>query len=243
LKGKRNVFNIETKKNHTYTANNIVVHNCDTAYTWHFEGESKTAHNFDKPCKKDDFVMKMTAKEVADSIIKSAGKIRRVVFTGGEPMLQQNDIAEVMVLLLQHDPYWLFEFETNGTTLFQESLFEVKDVLAFIRNINCSPKLKSSGNSGIRDNAIAIKSLLDSTAHTTFKFVVAPETQEEDLKEIHEWRKKHHVPRYKIYLMPEGVSADRINKGTKKLFEVCRDTGYKLSTRLQVLLYNNDRAV
>ena len=43
--------------------------------------------------------------------------------------------------------------------------------------------------------------------------------------------------------MPEGITGLEIITGSQYLNEICMKRGYKMSTRLQVILYNDKRAV
>jgi 7-carboxy-7-deazaguanine synthase len=84
------VYNFEVKGTHTYVADTMVVHNCDTDYT--------TGRRT------------MTIKEIADEAIKATVG-RLVVLTGGEP-LRQNSVP-LMDLLYTRDMD--VQIETSGT--------------------------------------------------------------------------------------------------------------------------------
>jgi len=216
---------------------NLKCNYCDSAYTWRF-GSTESVP-FQKAFSRKEQIMEMTPEEMEIEIRRVAGKLRRVVFTGGEPLLQQLEINKVIELLERDGDYWYVEFETNGT-------LEFKDI-DMVDQINCSPKLASSGNDSSRHNKKVIKSYITASEklHTivNFKFVVGDNTFDEDIKEIRKWEKDIGCPRELIYLMPEGVEPDKILSGTRKLVEVCNKYGYKLSTRLQILLWGNKRGV
>ena len=57
----------------------------------------------------------MTPAAVADLILYEGDRCRNVVFTGGEPLLQQEGIAEVMEILNAENKNWFYNVETNGT--------------------------------------------------------------------------------------------------------------------------------
>jgi organic radical activating enzyme len=190
--------------------------------------------------------MEMSPKEVAECIRRVGTGVRRVVFTGGEPTIQQRSIIQVMDDIwaseLDEEADWQFEIETNGTISLEYALAKELD------NINCSPKMANSGNSlANRFKPEVIKDLMlcreKFGLELIFKFVVGKESAGKDLKEIRKWQIDCKVPSELIYLMPEGITADKITEGTRKLFEVAREHGYKLSTRLHILLWGNKRAV
>jgi len=182
----------------------------------------------------------MAVDEAVQEIKNEAGQVRRVVFTGGEPLLQQDDMIKIMESL---GDGWDFEVETNGTIMLKPEL------ISKLSNINCSPKLSSSGNDlDKRDIPEVIKLLVDiknwdspKLPKIIFKFVVTKETLEEDMAEIREWQLKYGVQNNQVYLMPEGVEAKRIKKGLVRLLKVCKEEGYKLSPRVQILVYGQKR--
>lgn len=223
---------------------------CDTFYTWNFKekytseqlAKGVNKHDTVAPVDRSQYQMIMKTEEVADAINKARGGHRGVVFTGGEPTLQQKAIVEVIDLLKKDGEEWYFEIETNGTLMMLEELGQR------LNQINSSPKLASSSNEDLlRDRPQAIARLLElSQKYKTglcFKFVVRMETWEKDLKEIQEWEAKNKIPREHIYLMPEGTTRERITEASRFLNEVAMKQGYKMSTRLQVLLYGEKRAV
>lgn len=227
---------------------NLQCNFCDTAYTWFFQPSPKAKglpimHKYAKPVWRSEYMMEMGPKQVADEIIKLAGPhFKRVVFTGGEPMLQQKEIMEAVNYLKADYHHWDVEVETNGTV-------KVMPDCKFMDQINCSPKLASSGNKKeARDNPVVIAQFLKlwrdaKLHHLSFKFVIQPEHLEDDLAEVEEWEKTHGIPRSLIYLMPEGITEDRIKHGTTVLMDICRERGYQFCTRLHVLLYGDKRAV
>lgn len=214
---------------------------CDTSYTWYYKKKGpKVKHIYSLPVEQSEYTLEMSVEEVALAIRKAAGKIRRVVFTGGEPLLQQKDMMYVIAELERDGEMWYVEIETNGTVKVDKNVV--------VDQINCSPKLASSGNTlANRNKPLVIADLLrlkqEEGIPVCFKFVVGSDTIKADLKEIREWEKENGVPRNMVYLMPEGITTEEVRKGTVNLIENCLKYGYKISTRLQVLLYNKKRAV
>lgn len=231
------------------SACNLQCNFCDTSYTWYFKSPGKKGlpivHRYSKAVWKNDYTIEMTPEEVAKKIIEETGPHwKRVVFTGGEPLLHQRETMKVMEILRKEDHHWIAEVETNGTIKSNEKY-------RFMDQINCSPKLESSGNkkqSRERPEVIAqyLELWRESKIHClSFKFVVHPEPDKlkEDLEEIKAWEIDNKVPRDLIYLMPEGITEERIKKGTDVVMGICREQGYQFCTRLHVLLYGNKRAV
>lgn len=217
---------------------------CDTAYTWFFEG-TKYPDDWNKNFKKFQAKLEqliMTPEEVAAKIAEVAGNVHNAVFTGGEPTVQQTDLTEVAeILQKKYGGDWYFEVETNGSILLSERFDKC------INQINCSPKLESSGNPKyLRDiekpmRFIANKARFDK--NVCYKFVVGKATLEADMKEIEELQERYKIPKESIYLMPEGTDSKEMIKSTLEMVEICKKTGYRLSTRVQVILYGPKRAV
>jgi len=200
---------------------------CDSSYTWDFE-------------KFSDCVLKLSAIEVANAIRALAISHKNVVFTGGEPLLQQGGLKDIIQELESDGSIWHFELETNGTICLDGALAKK------LKQVNISPKLANSGNiDSLRDNPKVIKSFLkhflDLGLNLSFKFVISKKTVKEDLKEVEEWSEKHSISKNLIYLMPEGIEEQDIIEGSKLLNEIAMKEGYKISYRLHVMVYGNRR--
>lgn len=227
----------------TVSSQAIINHNCswcDTFYTWNFDNlKRNNPHLTQKPVKREDYVKEMSVDEVVASM-ENIG-FRNAVFTGGEPVMQQNDLAKVAQKLREHHQDWYFEIETNGTIFINDFLAEQ------LNQINCSPKLVSSGNNPLAKNRPeAIKRLFEIHSKGVglcFKFVVMKENWEQDLAEVKQWQKDCDVLNNLIWLMPEGITRDRIQESSVFLADIAQKEGYNLSTRLQVLMYGTRRAV
>ena len=147
---------------------------------------------------------------------------KHVVITGGEPLLQQKGLKA----LLKGLPGYSFEIETNGSIP-----LEIEE---FIEQINCSPKLKNSGNPAY---PLAIK---PQNKAVIYKFVVQ---KEEDMKAVREYIKENEIPAEKVYLMPEGVNKKIVQERSEWLVEICKKEGYNFTSRLHILLWGNKRKV
>ncbi|NVD45425.1 7-carboxy-7-deazaguanine synthase QueE [Qipengyuania atrilutea] len=198
---------------------------CDTAYTWHFEGDERSHRSGETFPRKANQV-KLEAEE-AVQLIGALGQ-KRLVITGGEPLLQANALADLLDLL----PDMSVEIETNGTTTAPPRL----DIR--IDQFNVSPKLAHSGN--VPELAL-IPERLDAYAaepRAFFKFVVA---SPEDVEEAARLRDTYRIPRNRVFLMPEGTDSETLRAREEWLVPLCLKHGFRLSDRLHIHLFGDTR--
>lgn len=198
---------------------------CDTAYTWRFDGDERPH--------RDGRTFDRRANQLAVPVVEAARAIdrlrpRRLVITGGEPLLQAPALAELAGLLPDH----AIEIETNGTALPPPRL----DVR--VDQYNVSPKLAHSGNPA----SLALPpDRLDHWAaepRAFFKFVVgAPE----DVAEVLALRERHVIPPARIFLMAEGTDSETLREREEWLAPLCVEHGLRLSDRLHIHLYGDTR--
>jgi len=183
--------------------------NCDTPYSV-----------FDK----DKNSNEMTSNEIA-SIINNS-KVKHVVYTGGEPLMYQNFIVEVMKNV---NKGYTAEVETNGTIP-----IETLQLVDYIDWFNVSLKLKSSNQpEGFEMKRINQRALSSFPPYKRyFKFVVS---QEEDMEEILAMVSDHNWP---TYLMPEGVDRETIIKNSPMVVDLCIKHGFLFSPREHITIWD-----
>ena len=70
---------------------------------------------------------KMYEKEIEDLVDEIGNKYRHIVITGGEPMLQQKGIEELLFIIQRKQSARpIIQIETNGTIPLRQSLFTHK---------------------------------------------------------------------------------------------------------------------
>ncbi|MFK7850164.1 MAG: 7-carboxy-7-deazaguanine synthase QueE [Akkermansiaceae bacterium] len=209
---------------------------CDTDHTWNFEGtpwqhEKDATEGYVKHCK-EDVVIEMNPREVAEAVRKY--DCRRVVLTGGEPLLQEDGLTELIDELRSDGEEWYFEMETNGTRMPNEVL------VCGVDQFNVSPKLANSGVAEGLRRKLGVLEGLAKTRKAWFKFVVE---KEEDLAEILALVEESGIPMQRVILMPEGRDVEELDKVAPWLAERCRDLGVRFSDRLHVRLWGDKRGV
>lgn len=198
---------------------------CDTAYTWHFEGDERphrSGATYDRRANQ----VTLPVAEVAQRI-RALGQ-KRLVVTGGEPILQAGALAELLEALDD----MAVEIETNGTTKAPPRL----DIR--IDQYNVSPKLAHSGNPA--ELALLPERLAAYSAdpRAFFKFVIA---QPSDVAQVLELQRSYAIPSARIFLMPEGTDSATIRRREEWLVPLCLEHGFRLSDRLHIHLFGDTR--
>lgn len=199
---------------------------CDTAYTWHFEGDNRTH--------RDGITFERRANQVVLSPQEAAVEIaatgqNRLVITGGEPLMQGGALAD----MLEHLPDISVEIETNGTTKAPPRL----DIR--VDQYNVSPKLAHSGNAS---ELALIPERLDQYAsdpRAFFKFVIAEPT---DVDEVLELQRTYLFKPGQVFLMAEGTTSEALRARQAWLSDLCLENGFRMSDRMHIHLYGDTRA-
>jgi len=194
---------------------------CDTFYTWDKDTkEYWTSHFF------------MSFEDILKEIKKYSCK--RIVFTGGEPLIQQKQILEFTQAYL--DSEYIVEIETNGT------IAPSREVLADLSPfcLNCSPKLSSAGMEKKDRIKPEVLQIINNYESSIFKFVV---TSIEDLAEIETLVQELKLRSDKIVIMPEGVDVQTLTKRMQELAGVVKLRGWAMIPRLQIFIWGNKRGV
>lgn len=205
---------------------NLACHWCDTPYTWFFDGHAaphRAGQHYDR-----------RQNSVTLDIADIAAMIRpfdcpHIVFTGGEPLLQQPALAALCDLL---GPQYHIEIESNGTVALTEGF------AAHVDQLNLSPKLAHSGNADsarLNDTALAAYAR---DPRAWFKFVIA---QPGDADEVASLADRHAIPAERIILMPEGTDGATLRERSAWLGPLCLDKGWRLTDRLHIHLYGDTR--
>ena len=181
---------------------------------------------------------------LTDAIWEACGhKPRLVVFTGGEPLLRQNELAQVIHRLRVKHGIKDFMFETNGTISWIENWVNDLQINLWF---SISPKLSTSGNAKLAAiKPVAVASLVKQQPKRTYlKFVVDKTTPLDELQnvvaEFNELCDVNDLPHPDVYLMPEGgVLDDRSRENAQYVADLCWKLGYCFSPREHLTVYGN----
>lgn len=214
---------------------------CDTAYT---------SHNPEHP----NYTDTQQAIDKVKAILKDYPNVQDIVFTGGEPMLQQEALVDITTSL--HEEFgadMCFTVETNGTVPV------IPELEGLINLWSISPKLKNScyfeghdipyhaamSHKVIRVNYGAVISMIED-APTQLKFVYTDEETEKDICEWLDGLTKQHGDMGEfppILIMPEGEVVEQINKSAGNAIKACIKHGWQYCDRVHIRIWGNKRAV
>ncbi len=191
---------------------------CDTKYAWDQRaGEDYT---------------------IAD-IIKTAEQwpYKYAVITGGEPMIN-SDLPELAKELKNVGKH--ITIETAGIAYISELPCDLMSISPKLSNSAPDSAKASAAHEDSRLDIAVLQELVDNYEYQ-LKFVV---DSQEDLPEIQQTIEKiGSVNPEKVMLMPQAATRDKLLVKSPMVAEMCKQTGYAFSQRLQVLLWNNQEGM
>jgi organic radical activating enzyme len=196
---------------------------CDSTSQWLWRGEEKDFQYLIDQWKEQGIY-----EQIRNGTI-------HIIWTGGEPTIKGHQEAIVNffeywesidpeVNLLGKTPY--SEIETNGTIVIEDNL------LMFLDQINCSPKLSNSGmTEKQRINPAAIKRIMEHDNYQ-FKFVISTE---DDVKEIfRDFIEPFNIPLKNVVCMPGLDSQTDFHERTQFVLEMAKKYMFRGLTRLHI---------
>jgi organic radical activating enzyme len=189
---------------------------CDTKYTWDF------AH-YDYEVE----VSERAPEEVA--AIVNASVARRVVITGGEPLLQQRALASFFAALAADI---IVEVETNGTVA------PIPTTLARVNQWNVSPKLSTAGDAESLRLRLPVLRTLRDAPEAYLKLVVRTDADYEEAAALVarlDW------PKNRVLFMPEANDRESLRARSLDVAEAARTRGFRFSSRLHLELWGGRR--
>jgi organic radical activating enzyme len=191
---------------------------CDTKYTWDW-----SAHRYEDEVRAEDV-------EIVAARLAAAAE-RRLVITGGEPLLQDRALVALLASLPAALPV---EVETNGTIVPSSPL------LARVNQWNVSPKLGNSGEP--RERRIvrgALEALRDSE-RAWLKLVVATPADADEAEALVE---SLSFPRDRVLLMPQAATRADLAERAPLVALWAKDKRVGVSPRLHVERWDGRRGV
>lgn len=192
---------------------------CDTTEVWR-NGEAYSTEE----------VLKMLKPDILES--------QHLVLTGGSPILQQKGLEKLLRQVLARDGRLPILEVENECTLIVEP-FLLKEVKYW----NLSPKLSSCQmREALFYRPGVIKELMRlAFGKVTFKFVIS---KKEDIEEM-ESRYIDYlgIDRDSVFLMPEADTKAKLEEVSPQVLDWAVQGGYRFSTRLHLLLWDQKVSV
>lgn len=188
---------------------------CDTPYTWDWFKYSPLTE-----------IHRMEAVDIAEQV--HAMDCPLVVITGGEPLLQADEL-NYLAYHIQQRPCNI-EIETNGT-------MPGLSPRSFVK-YNVSPKLAHSGDyAGLRLNMETLEKWAE-RVDVRWKFVVKSLY---DGAEIRSLQKELRIHERHIWVMPEGQTPEQLAQSQPAALRVAESLGYNYTDRLHIRLWGGER--
>lgn len=174
--------------------------------------------------------LKRTVNGIIQELEERAGPhVRVCIVSGGEPFEQAEEVAELSSRLLHRG--WELHFETSGTRIPSKKQ-------SIEAHYTVSPK-PPSARTQLNSHPEAIKWFKERWAY--FKFVVR---DREDFVWVKEFIKEHGIDGNSVYLMPEGINHEQIQKSLQFLWEAVHEIpGAQLTGRLHIEAWGPKRGV
>jgi 7-cyano-7-deazaguanosine (preQ0) biosynthesis protein QueE len=189
---------------------------CDEPQTWAWD--------------RFDAVAELHEMAIVDVVAAvDAMDVDMVVVTGGEPLLQQQALEELLRVFNQRG--MRVEIETAGT---------IAAALAdgLVDQWNVSPKLANSGNPLERRYKPDLLRAFEATGRAAFKFVACEPSDLDEVEAIVD-----ECCLTNVWIMPEGTDANTLERRSSVLADDVVKRGWNLSTRLHILLWGDRRGV
>lgn len=175
--------------------------NCDTKYAWKEPGKE------------------MKPAEVAEKLTSLRGKNDLLVITGGEPLLQEEEIR------------YLFEEEWEG----KENEFEARIVET---NGTLLPYEDWADYWSVSPHTPIDFSQWKQLENVYWKFVC---NDLESIKRINEIVQRENLAPRNVWLMPEGYTSKDLNAKRRLVVEKALEHGFNYTDRLHILTWGNER--
>ena len=189
---------------------------CDTKYAW-----------------SDDAGKAYTIDKLIGEI--SPFPTEHVVVTGGEPMVDP-EVPVLINALAKKDMH--ITVETSGIEYLPSLPCNLMSISPKMSNSTPSDPEHAKHHEKNRFDAAVLQELIDNYEYQ-LKFVV---DKPEDLDEIADCMGQlDNLNPYNVFLMPQATNKDEYLTKSQMVAAVCKQTGFAMSPRLQVMLWDNQR--
>lgn len=168
--------------------------------------------------------------------------LRHVVLTGGEPFMFP-EFPELIELLRSGGH--VVTVETSGV-IYRESSADLIVLSPKLQNSDPTPQEGFSDqeverHGRLRNDCSSLSHFANCSNEKALKFVVENDVDLEEVRAIRDLFPK--IPNEMVFLMPQARRSDALAELSKQVARWCSATGWRLGTRLQVQLWDDQRGV
>ena len=213
---------------------------CDSRYSWDKDF---------KHLRKTVSVHHALTNKLTDELLAYEPKPHHLVITGGEPLLQQQALAELLTSkTMMSEHFGHVTFETNGTIpLTHDFELALTEWMSYGNEVlfSNSPKLSHSGDpekKRLNFHAIETQDFdSDNRIKSSAKYVVRPvEEVFLEAKAIHQELLWHHTTmEYTPFAMPVGSTKEQQRINSIPTAKLCQKHNFRFCPRLHVEITNN----
>ena len=157
-----------------------------------------------------------------------------LVVTGGEPLLQRNQLAEFLKVT---KPVYT-EIETNGTIAPEHVANYMQDGKS---HYTVSPKLDTAGDPEEKRFKPEVLEWFSKQPNAYFKFVIAFPWDVDQV--IKKYLEPFNISRCRVFLMPEGTTSADVNTHSIAVVDACKKHGFRFSPRLHINIWEKTTGV
>ncbi|WRF77543.1 7-carboxy-7-deazaguanine synthase QueE [Helicobacter pylori] len=158
------------------------------------------------------------------------------ILTGGEPSLYFNNPILISVLEHFYRKKIPLCVESNGSIFFEFS--PILKELHFTLSVKLSFSLEKESK---RIHLKALQNILNNAKSAYFKFVLDSQNATQSITEIQNLLKRLSLKNNEIFLMPLGTTNKELDKNLKTLAPLAIEHGFRLSDRLHIRLWDNQK--
>ncbi len=228
----------------------VITSGCDSGYSW----STQYAH----------LAKRATASEICDQfteLLKSpsnptglfthpvSNQRTHLAFTGGEPMLNQTAIADILTVLNSrralHTPRVQYTIETNGTIPLRDRLIGVVEDINSEVFWSVSPKLSLSGESwsdAVKPSVVKQYAELTSMInHNNGQLKYVSDGSDQSWEEIHRATEEYRAAgvTFPVWVMPVGADVAGQDMRAARIAEGCFERGYNFCARVHTYVFGN----
>ncbi len=189
---------------------------CDTAHTWAAGGTE------------------MSVDDVLATLMGNMGKMRHVVITGGEPLLQPDAVTALIDLLRNERIHTTIE--TNGLT---DSIpTSMPDLMSISPKLSASGLTEAERMTSARGTRILTQAALSDGRDVQLKFVVCRPEDADEIKA--DYADSIALIRADdIIVMPLGANLATLSRTRETALKMAIDNGWRYGPRLHIDLFGN----